>query len=430
MSISKKMLFDKGDVISWSVAAPGFYTESQTITMQNDSTIVVDLRLLPEELFTWNDNSTKKYYINGELEEGLSPVRKEDSGVIRRLTSINPYQFSYYECRATETFVNARNMTSLESVFAGPFPERPTKLTHVYVAETDNIVNMREAFASSPNLAELPMMNTSNVTNISVFAAHCSSLINVPNYDFTKVSNAYYAFGNCGSLTSFPITDMPELTDAGSMFNRCVNLSSVSLRNTPKLTEASNMFSYTSIENIVDIDYTNIDRAYGMYAYSKIKSIDELILPNCSDARLMFAYCEDLTYVGTLSLPECDSDILSIFKKTPNLTHIRSLTTGCSILKFDEDTIAFADPKIQYIGSINAPSLIALTIKDYDIRFGVIDSPKLNSITVNSVDVMRNIVDTVKSHARICTIYIPSGMVVPEDLQAWAEYKGFTIIRR
>lgn len=427
MSISKKILFDKGDVISWSVAAPGFYTESQTITMQNDSTIVVDLRLLPEDLFVWDDELTKKYYINGEYEEGLSPVRKEVSGIIRRLTSIDPYQFEIHKSTATDVFVNARNMTSLKGVFAGPTYEHPTNLTRVVVVETDNIVNMREAFASSPNLTELPMMNTSNVTNIYEFAANCKSLVNIPNYDFTKVSNAFAAFFNCNSLTSFPITDMPELTDAGMMFEDCDNLSSVSLRNTPKLKNATNMFTGASIENIVDIDYTNIESASAMYAYTKIKRVDELILPNCTAANELFAYCADLEYVGTLSLPICKSDVAYMFKDTPKLTEIGSITTDCQRIGFD----ANINTGIQHIGSINAPSLYSLTIQgNDDIRFGVIESPKLGSITVDSVDVMSNIVDAVNSKSGYCVIYISLTMIVPTELRDRAISKGFIIARR
>ena len=267
MSVKKKMLFDKGDRIQWTVSFPGYYPQSDQLTINEDTTININL-LRNNVVFSWDGGGTKTVWFGNKIVTSTSPILIGNDGPMTGLNfgsdfsndsttknvfidavglSSNGYiSFFNYDTNVIENIemINSSHITKFNHTF-----ENMQHIKTVYV-DTSGATELYAMFAISA-IENPPYLNTSNVTNVEAMFYKCAKLKNIPPYDFSNVTNMNGTFQLCPDITSIPYLDTHNVTDIRFCFSDCTYLRSVPLLDFSKVTNANMAFSScTSLKNV------------------------------------------------------------------------------------------------------------------------------------------------------------------------------------
>lgn len=268
MSVKKKMLFDKGDRIQWTVSFPGYYPQSDQLTINKDTTININL-LRTNVVFSWDGGGTKTVWFGNKLVTSTSPILIGDDGPMTGIVygedfsndsttknvfidaeglSSNAYIASLfsYDTNVIENIeiINSSHITKFNHTF-----EHMQHIKTVYV-DTSGATNLYAMFAISA-IENPPYLNTSNATNVDSMFYKCAKLKNIPPYDFSNVTNMHGTFQLCPDITSIPYLDTHNVTDIRFCFSNCTMLKSVPLLDFSNVTSADMAFSScTSLKNV------------------------------------------------------------------------------------------------------------------------------------------------------------------------------------
>lgn len=258
MSVKKKMLFDKGDRIQWTVSSTGYLSQSGQLTINEDTTINIDL-VRPKIVFSWDGGGTKTVYFGSKSVTSTSPIYLGNDGPMTNI-SVNPFQ---NDSTTKNVFIDAEGFSSNKKL-TDIFDYGKNKIVNVEIINSSHLTDLSFAFTemkylktvsidtsgattlgqmfSKSTIANPPALNTSNVTNIKGMFFECTNLKNIPPYDFSKVTNMWGAFAYCPNITTVPPLDTHSVTDIGYCFYECSKLESVPLLDFSNVTSTDATF--------------------------------------------------------------------------------------------------------------------------------------------------------------------------------------------
>ena len=300
MSVKKKMLFDKGDRIQWTVSSTGYLSQSGQLTINEDTTINIDL-VRPKIVFSWDGGGVKTVYFGDKQLTSTSPIYLGNDGPMTYLpepgadfsndsTTSNVFIdaeglidyglstlygiFNYDTNRiANIEIINSSHLTDFSGVFSD------MKYLKTVSIDTSGATTLKQLFANSA-IENPPLLNTSNVTNVRGMFYRCAKLKNIPPYDFSKVTDMFGTFQVCPNITSVPPLDTHNVKNINSCFAECTKLESVPLLDFSKVTDADLIFynctSLTDVGGFIGLK-TDIDIFYSPLTHdSALNIIDNL----------------------------------------------------------------------------------------------------------------------------------------------------------
>lgn len=257
MSVKKKMLFDKGDKIQWTVSSTGYLSQSGQLTINEDTTININL-VKPKIVFSWDGGGTKKVFFGDKVVTSTSPIYLGDDGPMTDI-SVNPFQ---NDTTTKNVFIDAEGFSSnkkLTSIFdygnnniANVEIINSSQLTDLSFAftkmkylktvsiDTSGATTLEQMFSKS-TITTPPVLNTSNATSVNGMFFECTNLKYIEQYDFSKVTDMWGAFAHC-PITTIPYLDTHSVTDIGYCFYQCANLKSVPLLDFSNVTSTDSTF--------------------------------------------------------------------------------------------------------------------------------------------------------------------------------------------
>ena len=264
MSVKKKMLFDKGDRIQWTVSSTGYLSQSGQLTINEDTTINVNL-VRPKIVFSWDGGGTKTVWFGNKEVTAASPIYLGNDGPMTKIdilsfrndsTTTNvfvdaegiPDKVGTLSNNLTSIFnfdnnvienikiINTSHLTNLGFIFSH------MKYLKTVSIDTSNATTLQSMFSESA-IANPPALNTSNVTNAEALFYKCANLKYIEQYDFSKVTNMHGTFWFCPNITSVPYLDTHNVTDISYCFSDCTKLKSVPLLDFSNVTNADMIFS-------------------------------------------------------------------------------------------------------------------------------------------------------------------------------------------
>ncbi len=272
MSVKKKMLFDKGDKIQWTVSATGYLSQSGQLTINEDTTINVNL-VRPKIVFSWDGGGTKTVWFGSKQLTSTSPIYLGNDGP---MTAIETFSFRN-DSTTKNVFIDAEGIPdkvgTLDNNLDGILNFNSNKIENVEIINTSHLTNLRfifsdmkyikivsidtsgatimeDMFAKSA-IVNAPVLETSNVTSTKFMFFSCSNLEHIPLYDFSNVTNMYGTFAYCLNITTVPPLDTHKVTDIGYCFYECTKLESVPLLDFSNVTSTDVLFSKcTSLKNV------------------------------------------------------------------------------------------------------------------------------------------------------------------------------------
>lgn len=301
MSVKKKMLFDKGDRIQWTVSSTGYLSQSGQLTINKDTTINIDL-VRPKIVFSWDGGGTKTVWFGNKKVTSTSPIYLGNDGPMTKIE----IQAFYNESTTRNVFIDAEGIPdkvgTLDNNLSGILNFDNNKITNVEIINTSHLTNLGFIFSnmkylktasidtsSATTLEHLfsnsaienpPALNTSNVTNVEGMFYKCANLKYIPPYDFSNVTNMLGAFWLCPNITSVPYLDTHNVTDISYCFSDCAKLKSVPLLDFSNVINTEMIFynctSLTDIGGFVGLK-TDIDIYYSPLTHdSALNVIDNL----------------------------------------------------------------------------------------------------------------------------------------------------------
>ena len=306
MSVKKKMLFDKGDRIQWTVSSTGYLSQSGQLTINEDTTIYIDL-VRPKIVFSWDGGGEKTVYFGSKLVTSTSPIYLGDDGPMTNI-GVNPFQ---NDSTTKNVFIDAEGFSSNKKLI-DIFDYGKNKIVNVEIINSSHLTDLSFAFTemkylrtvsidtsgattlgqmfSKSTIADPPALNTSNATNIKGMFFECTNLKNIPPYDFSKVTNMWGAFAYCPNITTIPPLDTHSVTDIGYCFYECSKLESVPLLDFSNVTSTDATFdgctSLTDVGGFIGLQ-TNLYLHYSPLTHaSDLNVIDNL--PVSSGHRVAF----------------------------------------------------------------------------------------------------------------------------------------------
>lgn len=300
MSVKKKMLFDKGDRIQWTVSATGYLSQSGQLTINEDTTINVNL-VRPKIVFSWDGGGTKTVYFGGKRLTSTSPIYLGNDGPMTYLpdpgadfsndsTTSNVFIdaeglidqgsstlygiFNYDTNRIRNVeIINSSHLTDFSGVFSD------MKYIKTVSIDTSGATTLLQMFANSA-IENPPLLNTSNATNVKGMFYNCTNLKYIEQYDFSKVTDMYGTFQLCSNITSVPYLDTHNVRDIEACFSGCTKLKSVPLLDFSNVTNAKIIFynctSLTDVGGFTGLK-TDIDFIYSPLTHaSALNVIDNL----------------------------------------------------------------------------------------------------------------------------------------------------------
>ena len=260
MSVKKKMLFDKGDRIQWTVSSPGYLSQSGQLTINEDTTINVNL-VRPKIVFSWDGGGEKTVRFGSNVLTSTSPIYLGNDGPMtdvgykpfendtttknvfidaegfssdKKLVTIFDYGDNGNNKIENVEIINSSHLTNLDSAFMDMLYLRTVSVD----TSGANILNYM--FARS-TIVKPPVLNTSNATSIKGMFYNCPELKYIEQYDFSKVTDMWGAFAYC-PITTIPYLDTHSVTDIGYCFYKCANLKSVPLLDFSNVTSTDSTF--------------------------------------------------------------------------------------------------------------------------------------------------------------------------------------------
>lgn len=263
MSVKKKMLFDKGDRIQWTVSSTGYLSQSGQLTINEDTTINVNL-VRPKIVFSWDGGGTKTVWFGSKQLTAASPIYLGNDGPMTKIE----IQAFYNDSTAKNIFIDAEGIPdkvgTLSSALTSIFNFDNNVIENIEIINTSHLTNLGYSFSHMQHIKTVsidtsgattleqmfansaivnpPVLDTSNVTNIKSMFYECTNLKNVPSYDFSKVTNMWGAFAYCPNITTVPPLDTHKVTDIGYCFFECTKLESVPLLDFSNVTSTDATF--------------------------------------------------------------------------------------------------------------------------------------------------------------------------------------------
>ena len=284
MSVKKKMLFDKGDRIQWTVSSTGYLSQNGQLTINEDTTINVNL-VRPKIVFSWDGGGTKTVYFGDKKLTSTSPIYLGNDGP---MTAIGTLSFRN-DSTTKNVFVDAEGIPdkvgTLANNLSSIFNFDNNVIKNIEIINTSHLTNLGFLFSnmkylktvsidtsSATTLQQMlansaivnpPTLDTSNATNVEALFYECTNLKYIPQYDFSKVTNMHGTFWLCPNITSVPYLDTHNVTDISYCFSDCKKLKTVPLLDFSNVTNTDMIFyDCTSLTDVggftglkVDIDF-------------------------------------------------------------------------------------------------------------------------------------------------------------------------------
>ena len=263
MSVKKKMLFDKGDRIQWTVSSTGYLSQSDQLTINEDTTINVNL-VRPKIVFSWDGGGTKSVWFGKKEVTAASPIYLGNDGP---MTKIDTHSF-YKDSTTKNVFVDAEGIPdkvgTLSNNLSSIFNFDNNVIKNIEIINTSHLTNLGFLFSnmkylktvsidtsSATTLQQMlansaivnpPTLDTSNATNVEALFYECTNLKYIPTYDFSKVTNMHGTFWLCPNITSVPYLDTHNVTDISYCFSDCTKLKTVPLLDFSNVTNTDMLF--------------------------------------------------------------------------------------------------------------------------------------------------------------------------------------------
>ena len=283
MSVKKKMLFDKGDKIQWAVSSPGYYPQSGQLTINEDTTININL-LRNNVVFSWDGGGTKTVWFGNKKVTSTSPILIGNDGPITMIDYDSNFSDDY---RTKNVFLDAVGLPSNVPYIPILFKYDTNVIENIEIINSSHITEFGNAFEhmqhiktvsvdtsgatditymfSGSVIEDPPYLNTSNVTDAEGMFFECANLKNIPLYDFSNVMNMRGTFQLCPNITSIPPLDTHNVTNISFCFTDSTKLKTVPLLDFSNVTSTDALFSKcTSLTDVggftglkVDIDFSD-----------------------------------------------------------------------------------------------------------------------------------------------------------------------------
>lgn len=269
MSVKKKMLFDKGDRIQWTVSSPGYYPQSDQLTINEDTTINVNL-LRNNVVFSWDGGGTKTVWFGNKEVTSASPILIGNDGPMTKITYDSNFSDDY---TTKNVFLDAVGLPSDVPYIPTLFNFNTNVIENIEIINSSHITEFNNAFEHMKHLKTLiidtsgatelqfmfsdctienpPYLNTSNVTDVEGMFFKCANLKNIPLYDFSSVTNMLGTFELCSNITSIPSLDTHNVKNIEFCFDKCTKLKSIPLLDFSNVTNAGGVFyNCTSLTDV------------------------------------------------------------------------------------------------------------------------------------------------------------------------------------
>lgn len=308
MSVKKKMLFDKGDRIQWTVSATGYLSQSGQLTINEDTTINVNL-VRPKIVFSWDGGGTKTVYFGSKMVTSTSPIYLGNDGPMTLIP--HPGADFSNDSTTSNVFIDAEGLIDQGSTLYGIFNNGTNTIENIKIINSSHLTDFSDVFSkmkylrtvsidtsgatilermfSKSTIADPPALNTSNATSIKGMFFECTNLKYIEQYDFSNVTNMGWAFYNCSNITTVPPLDTHSVTDIKYCFSDCTKIKSIPLLDFSNVTSAELVFyNCTSLTDVggfiglkTDIDFSNSPLTHA----SALNVIDNLDNVPASDGR-------------------------------------------------------------------------------------------------------------------------------------------------
>ena len=221
---------------------------------------------------------------------------------------------------------NTSNVTNGQSVFYGC-----SKLVKITGLDTSSMTTAHQMFAYCTKLMDIPEINLQSCTTAANMFKSCSSIIRFDNgiINTSGTTNMQSMFSGCGNLIEIPKDfDTSAATNMSYMFQTCSSLRRIPLLNTSNNTTGYYMFRQSGIEEIPELDFSNITHAGDMFAYCyNLKTLPTLDLSSCTSMQNMFYNCREIREINLTNTSNVTSG-LAAFYGCSNLIKITGLDTS------------------------------------------------------------------------------------------------------
>ena len=354
MSVKKKMLFDKGDRIQWTVSSTGYLSQSGQLTINKDTTINIDL-VRPKIIFSWDGGGTKTVWFGNKEVTSRSPIYLRDDGPITDIDNV-----FHNDSTTKNVFLDAEGFPNKELALYGIFNDDTNTIENIEIINSSHIADFTFVFANMQHIKTVsvdtssatimenmfaksaivnaPDLNTSNVTSTKFMFFNCSNLEHIPLYDFSNVQNMHGTFVGCTNLTNIPQLNTHNVTDMSYCFQNCTSLTAIPQINTSNVQNMWCMLlDCTSLTTIPQINTSNVTNMISCFSgCTKLTSVPLLDFSKVEKAAALFADCTSLTDVGGFTGLKTDIN----FEDSP-LTHDSALNVIDNLAVSSGHTIMF-----------------------------------------------------------------------------------------
>ena len=219
MSVKKKMLFDKGDRIQWTVSSTGYLSQSGQLTINKDTTINIDL-VRPKILFSWDGGGTKTVWFGNKKVTSRSPIYLGDDGPITDIDNV-----FRNDSTTKNVFLDAEGFPNEELALYGIFNDDTNTIENIEIINSSHIADFTFVFANMQHIKTVSV-DTSGANDIHQMF-YKSAITTVPPLDTHNVTNIEYCFSGCTKLESVPLLDFSNITSAKYIFQGCISLTDV-----------------------------------------------------------------------------------------------------------------------------------------------------------------------------------------------------------
>ena len=354
MSVKKKMLFDKGDRIQWTVSSTGYLSQSGQLTINKDTTINIDL-VRPKIIFSWDGGGTKTVWFGNKEVTSRSPIYLRDDGPITDIDNV-----FHNDSTTKNVFLDAEGFPNKELALYGIFNDDTNTIENIEIINSSHIADFTFVFANMQHIKTVsvdtssatimenmfaksaivnaPDLNTSNVTSTKFMFFNCSNLEHIPLYDFSNVQNMHGTFVGCTNLTNIPQINTSNVTNMSYCFQNCTSLTTIPQINTSNVQNMWCMLlDCTSLTTIPQINTSNVTNMISCFSgCTKLTSVPLLDFSKVEKAAALFADCTSLTDVGGFTGLKTDIN----FEDSP-LTHDSALNVIDNLAVSSGHTIMF-----------------------------------------------------------------------------------------
>lgn len=265
MSVKKKMLFDKGDRIQWTVSATGYLSQSGQLTINEDTTLNINL-VRPKILFSWDGGGTKTVWFGNKKVTSTSPIYLGDDGPMTDLFDSGA-GFSN-DSTTKNVFIDAEGLEDYgSSTLYGIFNNDTNVIENIKIINSSHLIDFSGAFANMKYLRTLSI-DISGAKKINQMFYE-SAITTVPPLDTHNVTDIEYCFSGCTKLKSIPLLDFSNIISTNHAFAGCISLTDVG--------------GFIGLKTDIDFRYSPLTHA------SALNVIDNLAnVPASDERRIIF----------------------------------------------------------------------------------------------------------------------------------------------